>query len=315
MLPALSAARMTQRNSFWFIAIISSFLLLLSTETTLHAKDVGSPPSSLFSGSSTSDSSSYRPRAIPNHSIFAADFEDAETGIYTQEQFNQDWNSPEWSDGIEERRVMIVKTALGDQALAVTYPARTYGPDKNGAVWKLNFNESYDAVELRFDVMFEKGFDFVRGGKLPGLFGGEGNTGGNKPTGHDGFSARMMWREDGQAVQYLYYPDQPGRYGHQIPWLQATTGEPVRFIPGQWHTVVHQVKINTPNKRDGTLQAFFDDHLVLKLDNLRFRDTKTFSIDGFVFSTFFGGGDASWETATQETIYFDNFQIVEIACE
>jgi hypothetical protein len=79
--------------------------------------------------------------------------------------------------------------------------------------------------------------------------------------------------------------------------------------------VVHQVTINTPNKRDGSLQAFFDDHLVLKLNNLRFRNTKNFSIDGFVFSTFFGGGDASWETTARETIYFDNFQIVEIAFE
>ncbi len=310
MLPVLSATRMTPKTSFQFITGISSLLLLFCAETVLHAEDTGSPPDS-----SAHSSSSQRPPSIPDHSIFTADFEYADTGIYTQQQLDEDWNNPEWSDGIEERRVSIVETALGAQALAVTYPPRTYGPDKNGAVWKLNFDESYDAVEVRFDVMFKKGFDFVRGGKLPGLFGGEGNTGGNKPTGHDGFSARMMWREDGRAVQYLYYPDQPGRYGHQIPWLHATTGESVRFIPGQWHTVVHQITMNTPNRRDGTLRAFFDSHLVLKLDNLRFRDTQNFSIDGFVFSTFFGGGDASWETAAQETIYFDNFQILEIACK
>ncbi len=309
-MPVLSATRMTPKTPFQFITGVSSLLLLFCVEIVLHAEDTGSPPDSL-----SHSLSSHRPPSIPDHSIFTADFEHADTGIYTQEQLDQDWNSPEWSDGIEERRVSIVETALGAQALAVTYPTRTYGPDKNGAVWKLNFDESYDAVEVRFDVMFKKGFDFVRGGKLPGLFGGEGNTGGNKPTGHDGFSARMMWREDGRAVQYLYYPDQPGRYGHQIPWLHATTGESVRFIPGQWHTVVHQITMNTPNRRDGTLRAFFDSHLVLKLDNLRFRDTKNFSIDGFVFSTFFGGGDSSWETAAQETIYFDNFQILEIACK
>jgi len=310
MLRGLRATRITPKRYFWCFAIIISLLLLLCTETALHAEDPSWPPSS-----SPHTLSSHRPRAVPDPSIFTADFEHANTGIYTQKHLDQEWNSPEWSDGIEERRVSIVDTALGAKALAVTYPTRTYGPENSGATWKLDFDKSYDALEVRFDVMFKKGFDFVRGGKLPGLFGGEGNTGGNKPTGHDGFSARMMWREDGRVVQYLYYPDQPGRYGHQIPWLQASTGESVRFIPGQWHTVVHQVTINTPNKRDGSLQAFFDDHLVLKLNNLRFRNTKNFSIDGFVFSTFFGGGDASWETTARETIYFDNFQIVEIAFE
>ena len=30
------------------------------------------------------------------------------------------------------------------------------------------------------------------------------------PDGTDGWSGRMMWREDGAATQYLYHPDQPG---------------------------------------------------------------------------------------------------------
>ena len=71
--------------------------------------------------------------------------------------------------------------------------------------------------------------------------------------------------------------------------------------------------MNTPGKRDGRLQAFFDDQLVLKMDTIRFRDTDTFSIDGFLFSTFFGGGDSSWQTTAEETVYFDNFQIKELS--
>ena len=249
------------------------------------------------------------PKDPPGSTIFSADFEHAELGIYTEAQFNQDWNSPKWSDGIEEDRVWIVETKPATRALTVEFPAHTYGSEKNGAVWRLQFNSSYSAVEVRFDVMFKKGFDFVRGGKLPGLFGGKGNTGGNKPSGDDGFSARMMWREDGRVVQYLYYPDQPDRYGHQIPWTDATTGRQIQFVPGKWHTVVHQLSINTPGKRDGRLHAFFDNQPVLKMDSIRFRDTDTFSIDGFMFSTFFGGGDTSWQTTANETVYFDNFRI------
>ena len=253
------------------------------------------------------------PTYTTGRTIFSANFEHAELGLYTDEQLNLDWNRPTWSDGIEERRVWVVKTKPGIKALAVKFPARTYGPEKNGAVWRLDFDGSYEAIEVRFDVMFKTGFDFVRGGKLPGLFGGEGNTGGNKPTGHDGFSARMMWRDDGRAVQYLYYPDQPDRYGHQIPWIDPATGEQVRFIPGQWHTVVHRLIMNTPGKKDGALWAFFDDQLVLKMDSIRFRETDAFSIDGFLFSTFFGGGDSSWQTIADETVFFDTFQIKDIS--
>ena len=227
----------------------------------------------------------------------------------THKQLKRDWDNPPWSDGIEERRVSIVETEPSSKALAITFPAHTYGPEKNGAVWRLNFDESYAAVEVRFDVMFKKGFGFARGGKLPGLFGGKGNTGGNKPTGKDGFSARMMWREDGRAVQYLYYPDQPDRYGHQIPWIDQKTGQHIKFKPGQWHTVIHQIAVNTPEKNDGVLRAFFDGKVVLDIDHLRFRDTDDFAIDGFLLSTFFGGGDPSWQTSAEEILLFDNFQI------
>ena len=248
----------------------------------------------------------------PGLTIFSTDFEHTELGLYTKEQLNQDWNNPNWSDGIEEHRVWIVEPKPATRALTVKFPTNTYGSEKNGAVWRLDFDSSYSAIEVRFDVMFKKGFDFVRGGKLPGLFGGEGNTGGNKPNGKDGFSARMMWREDGRAVQYLYYPDQPDRYGHQIPWINADTGQQIQFVPGKWHTVVHQLFINTPGKHDGKLRAFFDDRLALHMDTIRFRDTDEFSIDGFLFSTFFGGGDSSWQTTADETVYFDNFRISEI---
>ena len=78
---------------------------------------------------------------------------------------------------------------------------------------------------MSYDVQFEEGFDFVKGGKLPGLFGGEGNTGGGIPTGMDGFSARMMWRGNGRVVQYVYYPDQPEHFGHDMPWTDPATGE------------------------------------------------------------------------------------------
>ena len=164
-------------------------------------------------------------------------------------------------------------------------------------------------------MQFAEGFDFVKGGKLPGLFGGEGNTGGGIPTGMDGFSARMMWRGNGRVVQYVYYPDQPEHFGHDMPWTDPVTGEDLMFVPGTWHNVVHQLKLNTPGERNGVLRTYFDGQLALEVEGLRFRDTTDFAIDGMYFSTFFGGGSDSWSTTADETIYFDNFRISEITFE
>ena len=75
---------------------------------------------------------------------------------------------------------------------------------------------------------------------------------------------------------------------------------------------MHQLTINTPEQSDGTLRAFFDGKVVLDIDDLRFRDTNDFAIDGFLLSTFFGGGDASWQTTAEEILFFDNFRIRKI---
>jgi hypothetical protein len=42
-----------------------------------------------------------------------------------------------------------------------------------------------------------------------------------------------------------------------------------------------------------------------------FRDVDSFAIDGFYFSTFFGGADASWAPSRDEHIDFDSFVFSE----
>ena len=150
---------------------------------------------------------------------------------------------------------------------------------------------------MSYRVRFEDGFDFVRGGKLRGLAGGAGNTGGNRPNGSDGWSGRMMWRRGGDAVQYVYHPDQPGIYGEDFRWER-------RFEPGRWHTVEHRFAMKGPGMHDGILQAWFDGQEALYVDDLRFRDVDSFAIDQFYISTFFGGGDSTWAPARDEYILF-----------
>src|SRR3546814_13585034 len=49
---------------------------------------------------------------------------------------------------------------------------------------------------LHYRVRFPEDFDFNKGGKLPGLYAGEAPSGGEKVSGEDGWSIRLMWREE-----------------------------------------------------------------------------------------------------------------------
>ncbi|MEM7457766.1 MAG: polysaccharide lyase, partial [Planctomycetota bacterium] len=256
--------------------------------------------------------------------IYSNNFEDDPTGTYSAANLNADWNSPPFSNGVDEGRVTVVNEEHG-KCIRVLYPSGLYGSgdDDTGAQWKLEFGQGYEAVELEYRVKFGTGFDFVRGGKLPGLIGGAGNVGGNVPNGTDGFSARMMWRTDGSSgsslppekaniVQYVYHPDQPGTFGEDFRWDDGQTGDWMEFESDRWYHLRHRVVMNTPGQSDGVIMAWLDGELVLVVDNIRFRDVSTLQIDQFYFSTFFGGGSSIWATTKDEYAFFDDFRITAV---
>src|ERR1019366_926325 len=101
------------------------------------------------------------------------------------------------------------KDAFEGHSLRVKYPKGTFS--SGGGLQSLTDFSKFplkpqESLYLRYYVRFDPGIDFVKGGKLPGLAGGNGNTGGHKPNGSDGWSARVMWRADGKIVQYVYHP-------------------------------------------------------------------------------------------------------------
>lgn len=86
-----------------------------------------------------------------------------------------------------------------NEALEVHYPAGT----REGAQFSMNLFAGTAPVQtavLSYEVAFDANFDWVKGGKLPGLYGASPNatsicTGGNHQP--DCFSARLMWRNRG----------------------------------------------------------------------------------------------------------------------
>ncbi len=186
----------------------------------------------------------------------------------------------------------------------------TSTPDKGGSNFNINFDSSginvgaKDKVYLRYYVRFQPGFQFVMGGKLPGMAGGTNNSGGNKPTGYDGWSGRLMWRTGGAIQNYMYLPTDTGVYGEEMNWTYGGTAR--KFTPGKWQCVEMQYTMNTPGQSNGIARSWLDGDLALSRTNVRYRETTKLAIDNFTFSTFFGGSGPQWASTQDQYIYYDN---------
>jgi len=251
-----------------------------------------------------------------NGVLFAQDFDGSPLGLYSGKRLAADWGKLIWHSGFDEGRARIVDAgAESGRALEITYTAGGIGPSA-GASFKTDIPKRASAtglpaeLYLSYDVQFAPGFDFVKGGKLPGLCGynvdkksREGcNTGGGFPDGYDGWSARGMWRAGGALENYVYNASQKKFYGDSERWG-------VSAKPGRWHAVQHRVVMNTPGQKDGILEAWMDGQKVLSLTGVEYRKTNRIGVNLFYFSTFFGGNTPSWAPATDQTIRYDNFVI------
>jgi hypothetical protein len=271
-----------------------SFLLLLVVSAACIPDRSAPPLASPVEGGAA------RP-APPAEVLLRVDFEKDPLGAYTQNQLAADWGSVEGrGQGLDEGRATIVATDHG-KSLRVLYPRGSVGPSEGGAQFMVKLPRGYDELYCSYRVRFAAGFGFVKGGKLPGLVGGSHPTGGRPAD--DGFSARMMWRAGGAAVQYLYHPRQTSTYGVDLPYDDA------RFQPGVWHRVEHRIVMGTPGRGDGVIQGWFDGRLALDKRDALLRLDGAQHADAFYFSTFFGGNDPSWAATRDETVDFDDFVI------
>jgi hypothetical protein len=162
---------------------------------------------------------------------------------------------------------------------------------------------------LRYYLKFPGGFDFGRGGKLPGLYGGSigAESGGNHG---DGFSTRYMWRDhhvSGSvhrcsssapcAEVYLYAPDLGREYGRDLG------GQWQWQADGNWHMVEQRV-----DRATGDIPVWYDGTEVLNEPGA-LTGSAGIPFAGVMFSTFFGGHDTSWGPSKAEYAYFTDFAV------
>lgn len=230
-------------------------------------------------------------------------------GFFGPNLIRQDFGS----FGLE--RAAILQPADGSvaSALRVAYPADSSSQlsasrgdtEHGGAQAYLAWQDGpADDAYLRYEVRFPTGFDFVKGGKLPGLYSGRMNNGGKIPDGTNGFSTRYMWRARGVGEVYAYLPTSTG---HGTSLGRGSWSWPT----GVWASVQQHVRLNTPGQADGQLRVWLNGALVFEQGGLTYRSTPSVQVEGVFFSTFFGGGDASWSTPRDQYAEFAGFQLAK----
>jgi len=243
--------------------------------------------------------------------LYYNNFDHLPNGPYPFEQFRSDWHSPSWQTGITEKRAIIEGGSLKVRHLPGSFGSSA----ANGGVqWPLAFSQGYDSLWLQYRFRFgEKEFEWVKGGKLPGLYGGQRPgggvvSGGYVPNGRDGFSARLMWQQAGRLMLYLYHLGQKGRYGDNMP-LRHADGRQFAARPGRWYTLTQQIVLNRADRSTDIIRIWIDEELVLEHTGLLLRKTDSIHIDGLYFSNFYGGNDSSWAPASENAVYFDEVKI------
>lgn len=175
----------------------------------------------------------------------------------------------------------------------------------NGHTFRLPISPGREYL-FEYRIRFEPGFHFSRGGKIPGLAGASAPTGCVNVTGN-GFSARAMWHENGRLTGYTYDNDQSTGCGNSI---QTS----FNFGIGTWYSVKQRVKLNTGTARNGVMQMWVDDRMVIDKGNIPWmNEAPDRRIDVVLFHTFFGGSTQNWAPSRNCSVSFSDPFVTKLA--
>src|SRR5262249_39105705 len=136
------------------------------------------------------------------------------SGSFTSSNWLKSWDSSA-KFNFGDNHVDVVDDPVAGKVLRVTYPAGAVAND-SGAQFRAQVKGlPADSICLSYWLKFADGFKWNKGGKLPGLCGGDCPSGG-APT-NNGWSMRYMWRIYGAGEEYAYViPPPADGYGTEL---------------------------------------------------------------------------------------------------
>lgn len=237
---------------------------------------------------------------IDKRSTFNVDFENDKTGRFTKRKLQKKTGEVTWKK-VKDRGEIVEDLERGS-VLKVKYPKGSFGPHEGGIQFMKPIPESNEYY-LDYYLKFEDGFDFVSGGKLPGLTSGGGKfTGGNHPTNGEGWSARYAWIRNGGIVVYFYHMGMKEKWGDSV---HLNTN----LKTGAWYRLTQHILLNDENEFNGVMEVWLNGEKLVNKKDVRYRLAPLGKIDSFAFSTFHGGNSPKWAPKVDSYIFFDDINI------
>ncbi len=224
-------------------------------------------------------------------------FNDDQTGDYLLRDFYSDFRN---GGGSRQSTLDILsESGSHNKFMRGYFPKGQSGPYTSGWSWYTPVSGTITELYFSYDIRFKPGFQWILGGKIPGLFGGTVNSGTYiKPT--DGFSVRPMWLY-GKLVFYVYHHDMKSIYG------DTYTCENFSFVTGTWYNITMRVVLNSVGSNNGILEGFVNGKLVLQKHNFKFRTSSSITIDNLYMCSFYGGSGSEYNATRDEWIDTDNY--------
>ena len=162
---------------------------------------------------------------------------------------------------------------------------------------------------VSYALFVPQGFNFNKGGKLPGVCFGDSlkscASGGDWS--NTSGSARVWFNGSGRISAYVYMPfgDPKTAYNKQtaavrrVMKLTGRTGiyilekSPLQLRVGSWNALSMTVTLNAPGQSNGSLGISVNG-VSRQLDGIRWRDTASIRISSLNIVSFFGGGSRDW---------------------
>ena len=198
---------------------------------------------------------------------------------------------------------------VNDGALYGFFPKGQILGHSTGFTWYSELPRPLLQATMTYDVYFDAGFDWKKGGKLPGMCGLDCPVGCSGVSRERGWSTRLMWRENGGMVTYAYYPDKSpaARCGEDWRWSSKVQA-------GKWHSVRIYAGVNTPGVADGVSRAWLDGALVLDKTAVmyRYRPGDAYAVTRAYITTYAGGSSVDMFAPDHDQyIKFRNFNVYD----